>query len=163
MITMDNSTIFTKSEKGNKALSHRSSRELTGTERHILILVDGQKTAKELISQLSILKNVSAILEDLLQKGFIQTEQSLKTKSNNNGSSTNQSKQNTGTQFPLTEHNLSVLENALIEFLGPMGRFVFLEISEKATTFEEFNTAILAELSRDQRGRYKEMLANLQQ
>lgn len=161
MTMIDNTTIFAKSEKGRVLLSN-SSRELSKDERQVLIMVDGKKTASELITQLSIFKNVASTLESLFEKGLIQASKvspSLKARTKSRTQSGLLEQENEKVTYQLTQNNLTVLEKALVEFLGPMGRFIFFDILEKESTFDAVNTAILAEISPNQHERYREIIA----
>lgn len=160
MIMIDSNTVFTKSDKGWDIIN-KSSRELTRAERHILILVDGNRTAAELISQLSVIQNVASLLEGLFKKGLITI---LKSQSAATGAPSKAvvkpAQPQKKASYSLTEHNVSVLENAVIEFLGPMGGLIMSDILSKSdNSFEKTIALISAELTADQQQQFKQMVS----
>lgn len=143
---MEKSSVFIKTSKGKAAISDQD-RTLSMNARRILIMIDGTRTTAELMDQFSRLTDVTAHLQRLLDYGLIVDTQSTTVKSTNDTVASPPTEPgHHSAATPLSNSLKQLLEQEIIEFMGPMGALICDEVWPGATTLEEALEALSRQL-----------------
>ncbi len=146
---MDDAIVLVKSAKGRDAISG-SSREISLNERRILIMIDGKRTVGELMRSASFLNNLAATLERLFQAGYAIRADAA-------GATSSPDPQGGGT---LSAHARTVVEEELVEFLGPIAGLLCDEVLPAAGSLEQALLALSKQLDADQARQFRQKVVD---
>lgn len=138
---MDKATVFAKSAKGREALQ-ANSRELSLNERRLLIMIDGRLSVETLHKACAFCSEIEATLDKLRRDGYIEGP-------------------GAGTAAPISVKSLSpqakaVIEEELVEFLGPIGTLLCEEELPQADTLDGALDKLAAQLEPAQAKQFRD-------
>lgn len=141
--------IYTKSDKAQKLIS-QNTKELTTDERRLLILIDGKRSAGEIIDKFTILENVAFHLQNLLELNLIRPLSGVSDKPAGSAQAQPAAASAKPSQLKLDEATKAFIEAEVIEFLGPMGSFVCEEAFANHTSLGDVVRQLSSEMEESQ-------------
>lgn len=147
---MDRSAVLVKSAKGQDAIK-TNSREISMNDRHILIMVDGKRSVETLLQDAAIFRDVEATLERLYQAGYIDL---IGSPGHVAASATPGQGATPG--GALTREMKVLIEQELVEFLGPIASLLCEETLAKAGSLEEALSSLGSEMDAQQAKQFRQ-------
>lgn len=147
---MDKSAVFVKSAKGQDEIK-TNSREISMNDRHILIMVDGKRSVETLLKAAAFLRDVEATLDRLYQSGYIDPIGGA-------GRSTLGATPGQGATpgGALSRETKALIEQELVEFLGPIASLLCEETLATAGSLGEALSALGSQLDALQAKQFKQ-------
>ncbi len=150
---MDKTAVFVKSAKGQDAIK-TNSREISMNDRHILIMVDGKRNIETLLKDAAIFRDVEATLTRLFESGYIDPL----------GGATSAAagapqRPAAAAGGALSRETKALIEQELVEFLGPIASLLCEETLATAKSLDEALSALGAQLDPQQAGQFKKKVA----
>lgn len=145
---MDKTAVFVKSAKGQGAIK-ANSREISMNDRHILIMVDGKRNVETLLKDAAIFRDVEATLDRLYQSGYIDPI----------GGAERSTPGATPAPTPggaLSRETKALIEQELVEFLGPIASLLCEETLASAGSLDEALSALGSQLDAQQAKQFKQ-------
>lgn len=140
---------FTKTDAGRHALEIRDG-SLRIRERRVLIMIDGYRTLEDISKRIPPTIDLGKTIQHLLSSGFI-TALNGKMVHFEDGQDTESIVTNEhvidATITTLTDLQRQVLEQELIEFLGPMATLVCAELWSINPNYDQALSRLAAEIS----------------
>lgn len=150
-IAMKSQARFTKTSAGRHALEVRDSR-LKVRERRVLIMIDGQRTLEEISARLPPTLDLGRIIQYLQESGLIAAMNgvSMQFKNQEVKSSAIVDERilhSNDTEQELTDVQRQILEQELIEFIGPMASLICSEVWASQPSYDQALNSLAEEIS----------------
>lgn len=140
---MDKATVFSKSAKGRDVVQS-GSRDLSMNERRLLIMIDGKMSVATLHQQCAFCSEIEGTLERLLANGYITAP------------GVAASAASSAPPPALSAQAKSVIEEELVEFLGPIAALLCEEELAQATSIDTVLAKLSAQLDAQQAKQFKD-------
>lgn len=150
---MDQSAVFVKSAKGRDAIK-TSSREISMHDRQILIMVDGKRNVATLLKDAAIFREVEATLARLFEAGYIDPVGGAV--SSAPGAAPRPAAAPAGA---LSRETKALIEQELVEFLGPVASLLCEETLATAKSLDEALSALGSQMDAQQATQFKRKVA----
>lgn len=153
------SNIYAKSAKAHEMIK-KNSHELTLDERRLLILIDGKRSAGDIIDKFTILDDVAFQLQNLLELGLISpvgTATSLPPPSSVRGEYKKvfDDQPRESTSYYVDEVTKRIVQEEAIEYLGPMGSFVCNQAWKQQLSLQGAIDFIAVKMTRDKSDQFR--------
>lgn len=147
---MDRSAVFVKSTKGQDVIK-TNSREIPMNDRHILIMVDGKRNVETLLKDAAIFRDVEATLERLYESGYIDAVGGPASRAP--GAAPRPAAASGGA---LSRETKALIEQELVEFLGPIASLLCEESLATAKSLDEALSALGSQMDAQQAKQFKQ-------
>lgn len=150
-IAMKSQARFTKTSAGRHALEVRDGR-LKVRERRVLIMIDGQRTLEEISARLPPTLDLGKIIQYLQDSGLIAAMNNVGVQFNNQAAKSptvapEHILHSNDTEQKLTDVQRQILEQELIEFIGPMASLICSEVWASQPSYDQALNSLAAEIS----------------
>ncbi|MDI6747471.1 MAG: hypothetical protein QMD17_10025 [Rhodocyclaceae bacterium] len=150
---MEKSAVFVKSAKGQDAIKTHS-REISMNDRHILIMVDGKRNVETLLKDAAIFRDVEATLERLFEAGYIDPIGGAVSRA-----SAAAPRAAAAPGGALNRETKALIEQELVEFLGPIASLLCEETLATAKSLDEALSALGSQMDPQQAVQFKKKVA----
>jgi hypothetical protein len=147
---MDKSAVFVKSAKGQDAIK-TNSREISMNDRHILIMVDGKHSVETLLKDAAIFRDVEATLERLYETGYIDLIGGPVSSTSAAGP-----RPMATSGAALSRETKALIEQELVEFLGPIASLLCEEALASAKSLDEALSTLGSQMDAPQAKQFKQ-------